>query len=43
MIFPAGDFSQGLYPGTLPRDFWAYDIIYKNIVCDIIYDIMPHI
>ena len=43
MIFPDGDFSQGLYPGTLPRDFWAYDIIYDIIVCDIICDIMPHI
>ena len=43
MIFPDGDFSQGLYPGTLPRDFWAYDIMYDIIVCDIIYDIMPRV
>ena len=40
MLFPDRDFSQGLYPGTLPRDFWAYDIMYDIIVCDIIYDII---
>ena len=37
--------SQGLFtvPGTLPRDFRAYDIMYDIIVCDIIYDIMPRV